>query len=340
MLNVALISGSWPPDLCGVGDYAQHVATAVKEQGVRVSCLGGPASAAPGGGLLLSKALNAGQFDLAHLQYPTVGFGRSLMPALLPLLARGVPFVVTIHEFSTFKKVRRPWFLSFAHRVGARIFTNERERTAFSCIMRPSRGEDFVIPIASNIGAGAPRQRIPNSVCNFGMISPGKGVERFLDLAELHLNDPSYSFSLIGAIMPSFANYANGLAERAAALGVETYLNLPEREVADLLASQEYAYLPFDDGASLRRGSLMALQQNGVLVLTTHSDQTPQAMRETTIGVATPAAAYETLQKFRSNPQSLEDFRLHANRVSAPSWTEIGASHLKVYNQVLGRLQP
>jgi glycosyltransferase involved in cell wall biosynthesis len=337
MLNLALICGSWPPNPCGVGDYAHNLAAALRERGANVSCLGEADSSSIRGGLKLSASLTAGDFDLLHLQYPAIGFGRSLVPALMPLRVRNRPFVVTLHEFSTFKKIRRPWFLAFAHQVSARIFTNERERDTFSSIMRPTSGLDFVVPIASNIRVGNNTGRVPGSICNFGIISPGKGIEQFLELAELCRDQPGLSFSLIGAETKGFTDYARDILTRARKLGVRAYLNLPELEVADLLSSHQYAYLPFDDGASPRRGSLMAMQQNRVAVLTTHSEQTPRSMRDTTIGVTSPSEARDWILRFQANPQELEQLRARADQVQNPTWRGIATAHIDIYNRLLKR---
>ncbi len=340
MLKLALISGSWPPDHCGVGDYARQLAKALEGSGVNVTCLGGSSTASLLGGYRLLDSIKAGRFDLVHLQYPTIGFGRSLVPSLLPLAVGKRPIVVTLHEFSTFKRIRRPWFATFAHFADARVFTSDLERRAFSEIMHPSRGIDAVIPIASNIRTGVSAARVPGSICNFGIISPGKGIEQFLELAAIGRNGPHFSFNLIGAEVETYADYARAIINRARQLGVKLHLNFPEAEVANLLASQEFAYLPYPDGASARRGTLLAAQQNGAVVLTTHSEQTPAIMRDTTVGVPSPAEAWKQLSYFRVNQEQLERFRARIGRGANHSWQDIAAAHVDLFERVINGTRP
>jgi glycosyltransferase involved in cell wall biosynthesis len=335
MLDLALVSGSWPPDSCGVGDYTKRLAATLANRGVRVTCLGGSESSEISGGLRLVEQIRAANFDLVHLQYPTMGFGRSLVPTGLPLAIGKTPIIVTLHEFSTFKKIRRPWFLTFAHFVRARVFTNEDERSNFIKVMRPLRGLDAVIPIASNIGKGSDVERAPNSICSFGLIAPNKGIEQFLDFAFLCNQEPPLRLSLIGAKTEMYAGYADSIFERANQLGVKLYLNLPENEVANVLSSQELAYLPFPGGASAKRGSLLAAQQNGVVVITTHSDLTPRSIRDTTIEARSPAEALKAVLRFRANSSELIKKREQVTRQPKTSWEEIGASHIELFKRVL-----
>ena len=123
-MRVLLISGSYPPDACGVGDYTMRLARALaKQPDWEVAVLTGPAASggAPGGVTdelpaptvihcpgawafsalpRIVTAVRQWAPDVVHFQYPTQGFFGWRLPALLPALLRclGFPSVQTWHE--------------------------------------------------------------------------------------------------------------------------------------------------------------------------------------------------------------------------------------------------
>jgi glycosyltransferase involved in cell wall biosynthesis len=124
-MRVCLVSATFPPDVCGVGDHAFRLALALHQAGVQVSVLtsdrGSPdgPTGLPAGIVVrrsvtswalrglppLVRTLRAAPCDLVHVQYTPNLFGRrTLAVSLLPyLLARPlrVPTVVTFNEFYT-----------------------------------------------------------------------------------------------------------------------------------------------------------------------------------------------------------------------------------------------
>lgn len=133
MIRVLFVTGSFPPDVCGVGDYTAHLASALARTGAaEVHVLtAGPGKAsrnAPGvedrpgtkapsavavhreigaysiAGLLsaLRRVARRVAPDIVHVQYPTLRFRRRLGPRLLPWLIRatipGARVAVTLHE--------------------------------------------------------------------------------------------------------------------------------------------------------------------------------------------------------------------------------------------------
>jgi glycosyltransferase involved in cell wall biosynthesis len=118
-MHVCLVSATFPPDVCGVGDQTFQLALALRRAGVQVTVLtsdrgssNGP-SQAPAGIVVkravaswtlrrlptLVRTLRAGGYDLVHMQYTSNLYGRrTLAVNLLPyLLAR--PLFVTVNEF-------------------------------------------------------------------------------------------------------------------------------------------------------------------------------------------------------------------------------------------------
>jgi glycosyltransferase involved in cell wall biosynthesis len=335
-LRVAILSGSWPPERCGVADYAAKLSARLQQLDVTVAELGkGVRFASPRAMFIASDVPRWGA-DVLHIQYPTLGFGRSIVPALIPLLVSPIPCIVTLHEFSTYHPLRMPWFFTFAQNTSARIFSSEHELEAFRSRMKPRSGLDYVLPIPSNIPSAAGVVRQPRTVCYFGLLVPNKGIEDFLALAAIAAPSQRFTFSLIGGQRPGFANYAQGVIDRTRALGITLHLDLPERGVAQALASQTYAYLPFPDGASPRRGSLRAAQVNGVVVLTKWSDLTSALDRASTFEAGSPADALTLLNYLEENPARRQAALAAAERAGGTQvWDYVADQHKKIYQEVL-----
>lgn len=256
---IDMITGSYPPDVCGVGDYCQQLVTYLAHrQDCHCEVL------RPSGQLLLRwLRLWPSRPHVAIFQYPTAAYGASLLPHVFVMLARllGWRVLVVLHEYSSLgykAKIASGLFGLFAHRL---VFTTEYEGARYAAF----RAKHAVIPIGSNIPQALPSAAIRHNDCvYFGIIAPGKGIESFLAVAaEL----PRYRFVLLGALSPLFADYGRAIVSQAQALGCSVQLGLPADGVATVLSASKVALLPFPDGISPRRGSALAAMLNRALVL-------------------------------------------------------------------------
>jgi glycosyltransferase involved in cell wall biosynthesis len=335
-MRVLLITGSYPPAVCGIGDYTavleRHLRALGLDVGVFHDCDWSSAAT-----LAAARAVRAHRADLYHLQYPTLGYGRSVAPSLLPLLVRTAPFVVTTHEFSIFRTIRRPWFLPFAARARLMIFTNEKDRDAFQRYAPWSRAERAVIPIGSNIPAAPPQPREARRVTYFGQLAPQKGLEHFLALARLNnQRNSGYRLTILGGVPGRYRDYAQTQLAAARELGIETILDRPAPEVAERLARTTYCYLPFIDGASVKRGSLLAALTNKAIVLTTHSDITPDWLRQATVETTGPDHALGELDRLEQAAQARNAIQAQLDAVGPRfAWDDIAQHHLALYRRIL-----
>jgi glycosyltransferase involved in cell wall biosynthesis len=339
MTTVLMISGSWPPQVCGVGDYSERLCRELERNAVSVIRF----ASAKFSNLIspeIVRKINSIECDLVHIQYPTIGYRRSLTPRVIAQSVRDKPVVSTFHEYSVFRWYRHSWFSPYARYCSARIFTTDDERALFQRRFPVRKGIDLTIEIASNIPVSPHVARQPGKVCYFGLIAPNKGLEEFLDLcavAESSANGPA--FEIIGAIPERGHAYADKILTRAGTYGVQLSLHLPNDAVADRLAKSTFAYLPFPDGASAKRGTLAAAIVNGLIVVTPHTRITPEWIQAATVDAKTPFNALGAIVRIQNDIRQWSDMTKRiAGAAQRFRWDEIARKHVELYRRLLNQV--
>lgn len=283
-----LITGSYPPSVCGVGDYTARL---LDTDGALTSGWQLYYRTKWGLSTLAQhiKAINRTGEQVINLQYPTQGYGWSLVPHLLCVYYSWFTskrFSVTLHEQSQLSLKAR-WaqkiIIFTANRI---IFTNEFERLYAAkrtpCIKRRST----VVKIFSNISSAKHIRSIPDrriDLVNFGHIRPNKGLEKFIEAASA-LSD-RYKVCIAGQVPEGYDDYFLKIETAAKNANIEIRLNLLNEAVSDLLNDTKVVYLPFPDGVSERRGSLLASFANGAVVATTTGQFTTKELADAVIDI-------------------------------------------------------
>lgn len=300
-MRVLLVTGTYPPGACGVGDYVSRLAQSLAESALgsdlQVGVITGlTIGDAPYCGVdvfqvakawafsewpAIAAAIRAWKPDLVHLHYPSQGFGRRLLPTLLPLLCKkmGLPVVQTWHE---------PWTVLMLPRLLAQraaldglIFVRPNYMELLPAMLRPlaSPARRLVITSAgalpaSRLSADARaslRERYLRGaerlVVFFGFVHPAKGVDELLEIAS-----PRTDELIIAGPTPDPA-YVKQIKARAVQLGWGDRLKfagfLPKEDAADLLACADALVLPFVEGGGSWNTSIHAGLAQGTLVITT-----------------------------------------------------------------------
>jgi glycosyltransferase involved in cell wall biosynthesis len=336
MTTVLMVSGSWPPEACGVGDYTERLCRELELNGIDVVRFGGDGLSRVYSRSAIRQA-NDVDCDIIHIQYPTAGYGRSLTPSAMPACAGDKPVIVTLHEYSVFRWYRRAWFSPFAKSCAARIFTTEEERGLFERRFHKRIGTDLTIDIASNIPVARNAVRRADRISYFGLIAPNKGIETFLHLCEIaRAASSDFTFDLIGAIPEQHRRYAEATLQRALACGVQLAIDLPDEAVASQLATATFAYLPFPDGASGKRGTLAAALVNKLIVVTRHSGITPDWIRSATFDAKRPEEALKIFTRLRADSRRREAVEAQSALVAARfRWDIIAQRHAALYQTLL-----
>lgn len=334
-MKVLLVTGSYPPDVCGIGHYTYRLAEALENAGADVDVITGR-----GWGIRrvfqVIRRVGFSRSNLLHIQYPTEGFGWSLAPQALALLR---PSVITIHEFSRVHPLRKLAILALFLCGRQLIFTSEHERNVALRIMPRIRQRSAVIEIGSNIPVPAnwPPRRL-NEIMYFGLVAPNKGIEQVFELAALVAQRGlPLRVRVVGATVPRFRRYADELIEQAKGLPIDLYLDHNDKETGEIIAGASVGYLPFPEGATIGRGSLKALLVCGVAIITTNGRRISSELAEAVLLAADPEEALQSALKLLSDAQQLETISQKAHDYSETfDWTKIALAHLETYRRFLG----
>jgi glycosyltransferase involved in cell wall biosynthesis len=311
-------------------------------------------------------AIKAWRPDWLHIQYQTGAYamraGINLLPRYLRLFPERPQIAVTFHDlllpylFPKAGPLRRWATRRLAADADAVVSTNSADAERLAAM--GLRGRTLAtIPIGSNIAVAPPpgyrraawREQLGVSpdellVAYFGLLSPSKGADLLVDaLSRLDAAVP-WRLLLIGgaATAPQDAAFAAGLDAQIARLGlghrlIRTGHVAPAAVSAHLLAA-DCAALPFCDGASLRRGSLLAALAHGCpLITTTPSDaDASAALCDGAAALMVPpgdsAALATALERIAASPALRSALAEGGRAAAAPfGWPQIARRHAQIY---------
>lgn len=331
-VKVAMVTGSYPPDVCGVGDYTEALVNSLEKLGASVEVVSG-LHWGIGGTSSILKHLKSLAPDIIHLQYPTIGYGYGLAPQMLSLVT---PIVVTLHEASQARLSRQLSLIPFLFRARHLIFTNAFDRDYMIHFMPQSNSRTTIIPIGSNIPVGMGPKDNNRAIVYFGLIRPNKGLEDFLAAAAgAARRNLGFEFTIIGSVDSRCKDYFQKIRLQSENLPVSWALDLPENEVAELLSRMHVGYLPFPDGASERRGSLLALLVNEVVPVTRKSHLTSPGLTQVAQFVDTPEQALDAISMLFASPEKRCVLRKRGKKyIQNFKWEIIAREHIGLYSRL------
>jgi len=237
--------------------------------------------------------------DVVHIQYQAAAYGMRLPVHLLPgYLRMGRPSIrraVTFHDLKRpylFPKAgpARRWAVArLARDCDAAIVTNREDELGFADlgVPRPPR----VIPIGSNIAPRLPQgfERgtwrakwgiAPDDLvlAYFGFLNATKGGDTLITaVGRLAKQGRPVRLLMIGGKVGAsdptnreFARHVEGVIAREGVSDRVIWTGfLPPEEVSAAFAVADMAVLPYADGISFRRGSLMAALAHGMPIIST-----------------------------------------------------------------------
>ena len=240
------------------------------------------------------RAIKRFKPDILNIQYQTAAY--QLKPAinLLPWLLPTHAFAVTFHDLRVpylFPKAGRlRWWvnLQLARSCRVAIVTNNEDQIQLAAYLQVKRTE--LIPIGSNIIPSVSADQVAKLrqrwqlgsdklvLCYFGFLNESKGAEELIAALDSVRNSGYNAVLLmiggeVGASDPTNAAYLRHIKLESERRGLTPHVIwtgfLPQEEVSAAFACAHICVLPYRDGVSFRRGSLMAALSHGLPIIST-----------------------------------------------------------------------
>lgn len=339
-MTIMLITGSYPPDVCGVGDYTYNLKNTPTAQDWMLFYTKN--------WKLFSffqkvRQINASGADIIIMESPTQGYGWSLLPHILTVwfgLFSSKKMVVRLHEYTQLSVKSRLAVKLMLLTTNFAIFTNDYDRSVACSHFKRLKKRSAVVKIFSNISKIEPAKSMDEreiDIVNFGHIRPGKGIESFIETAErLRAKRPQLRVVLAGQVPEGYESYFASIEPICQKIGVRLVLNAPSVQIAELLNNSKVAYLPFPDGVSERRGSMLAALANGAVVMTTGGGFTTEKLAKA-VKIITADDACKVLAQMLGDAQMLAEqqkkgFEFLEQEIPH-SWDDVAGQYIKVINQ-------
>lgn len=334
MNDITIVTGSLPPDVCGVGDYTSRLAQALDEAGLTVRFFY-RSDWRLRSAFRYIRAIRAMRPLLINIQHPTAGYGYSLVPQIIAMFCGKSKTVVTLHEFSRRKLKGKIAIYLFFLCADWIVFTSDEELHVAQKLAPWIARRSSVIPIGSNIPFYESDKR-DIDVAYFGLIRPGKGVETFVSALESVARRYQLVSCIIGNVSPGCNEYAINLASQVRRFGTVLFLGQTPEDVARRLSHVRVALLPFPDGMSMRRGSAMAAMGNGALVLSVAGSQKSTLFGQISVLVDLDAALPDKLVQILKDYELYDEIRTAGQRYArARTWSSIAASYQAIIDDLL-----
>ena len=280
-----IITGTYPPRKCGVGDYCQNLLSTPQakdwklytDDNWNISTL-----------FQKIKEIKKSNSRVINIQYPTVGYGKSILPHILTIYLTKIhkkKVVITLHEYSQLGwkgKLAASLFLKFGTHI---VFTTEFERQ-YAIKKHPRlKNNSSIIKIYSNILTKKEQPSFEERSYDmgyFGYIRPEKGLEDYIETAKnIQKTNPDFKAYIMGQTQDEFCFYHKPLLDSLSDSNITLLLNQSNQEVSDILSQTKIAYLPYPDGLTERRGSFLASLLHHCIIVTTKGNFTTEAQLST-----------------------------------------------------------
>ncbi len=310
---IDLVSGSWPPETCGVGDHIDALRKALCERGIDAR----PVRLAKYGLLQTVRLIVRSWItsdSKAILAYPTEGYGRSVLPFFL-ILCRPGSVLLHMHEYRH-KNMACRWLLRLYRKNKAIFFSNTDDMTLY--LHDTHQPEQIpgrirkVMPSPSTIQPVRIEHPASHTghfrILHFGQIRPRKGIEEVVEVFK-HLKsvEPSVQLTIAGAVPQGYEYFANEIDMSLAGSDIALKLELAASELSETISQSDAIFLPYPDGADERRSTLAAGLAHGAVCVTTYKADPDESLKKMTIGIAPVSAAPSRGDWVRSSSQQLMD---------------------------------
>jgi glycosyltransferase involved in cell wall biosynthesis len=360
-MRIMLITGSFPPMQCGVGDYTCKLATTLAERTeLCVSVLTSRAAETPKEGsvevlpLMQSwtmkdapsaiRAIKQWEPDVVHIQYPTQGYSGGSLPSVLPLIGffMGRKIAQTWHE--SYPRKKAPGLFIKAIIPGRLVVVRPGYKNLLHPMLRWALWGKHTkfIPNASSIGLAsldnegresvrkkylAGQQRL---IVVFGLLYPSKGVEQVFEVSD----SATDRIVLAGGmdVDPDYRAQIMGIATSPPWQGKVTVTGfLSSADIAELLASADAVVFPYRIGGGEWNTSLHGAVLNRAFVLHTSLHPTGYDPKRNAY-----SARIDDIREMRAALQRYAGTRRGLDPdLDCADWQSIAKAHESVYRALV-----
>lgn len=378
-LRIGIVTGEYPPMQGGVGAHCRLLAQTLIQQGHSVSVFSDHRAASDDADIALDKETKRWRYgtmrkiknwakrehlDLVNLHYQTAAYRMSPWIHFMPDILKPVPVITTFHDLRfpyLFPKAGRlrDWIVMRLAKASSGVITTNHEDAE----VLKHLPHHQLIPIGSSVSIDLPddfdwatwRNRSGAAsdeflVGHFGFMNHSKGIDTLLEAVTALDDAVPVKLLMIGGRTGTSdrtnASYADWIDRRIAELGLADRVCwtgfVDDKEVSAYMAVSDILALPFRDGASYRRSSLMAVIHNECAILTTKPRvDIPTFASGENLMMVTPenthalAAALQVLYK---KPTIRASLRQGAVALRAHfAWDKIAADNAQFFHKVMER---
>jgi glycosyltransferase involved in cell wall biosynthesis len=376
-MRIGIIIGEYPPMQGGVGAYSHILAHELARQEQTVflfSSSGAQDDSLPLANSVkrwsLSSLLAArkwareNRLDVVSLQFQTAAYAMSPWVHFLPEALWPTPVVTTFHDLRfpyLFPKAGRlrDWIVMWLARASAGVIvTNHEDQQRLSprpnCSLIPI-GSNILSKLASNYNRAEWRTRAGAGegdflIAYFGLFNHSKGIENLLNaLAKLRRDGIPARLVMMGGAGssdPTNADFVHHMTTLIHELGLQAYVHqtgfIDEESVGAYLTASDVVALPFLDGASYRRGSLMAAIHYQRPIVTTQPQCAIPRFKDGENMLLVPvddvSALAAALRRLYGAPELRAKLSAGAQLLAGDfEWPEIARETISFFQQVVGR---
>ncbi|MGL5416402.1 MAG: glycosyltransferase [Clostridium sp.] len=350
--KVLMITGSFPKDKCGVGDYSSLL-TEELEKKIDVKVLTSTKNLMKkdinnsidswklSNIFKILKEVNGMKRDIVHIQYPTIGYGKSIGINILPLFLRikGYKVITTIHEYSDNSKLGKIRTGLSALLSNETIVVDERYKDDMLKNFWLKNKKINYVNIASNIPKSKKKKEphLENKVMGyFGFINESKGIETILEaMKKLKDKNELKTKFLIIAELNEKNEYHKKLLEQIKEFELEDWITitgyLEANKVGEYINDTDYFALPFVNGYSPKNGSMLAALQENKIVITTKAKYDYKDFEGLIL-----LEKYNDTNKLAEIMKDMQEekYKNHKINIEKFTWAYVRDEHIKIYESM------
>ncbi len=371
-MRIGLITGEYPPLEGGIGAHTDVLSRYLHQQGHDVFVFSNNRTEAQspdihltntvskwnlGTNRLINKWAKDKDLDILNLQFQTAAFNMSPWIHVVPHML-DTPFVTTFHDLRfpyLFPKagLLRDWIvMHLAKSSKGVIVTNHEDWGRVKYL--PSRMIPIgsSIPLQHDVDCQATRRKLNVSendflLTHFGFVNHSKGIDTILQ-AIASLNDRAIKLVMIGGKTgssdPANISYSQSIDDLITELGLQNQVIwtgfVNDAEVSTYLQSADIVTLPFRDGASFRRSSLMAAIEQTCPIITTQPALNIPEFSEDNMCLIQPDNIEQlanAIDRLRQSPDKRDQLRQNVKSLRQHfDWDSITEETISFFEQVIG----